>query len=77
MAEVICAKCGSDRVLGNGFFELQGASGMSITFATESTLFALRKASSPLNLHVCVDCGYTEMYAKDTEKLRQAFPPPA
>jgi len=70
-----CAKCGGSPVIEEARVVVQGEGEMDVKLRVDAHPDAklFKHASrTPLKAFICVNCGYTEFYAKDPASLAEA-----
>lgn len=70
-----CLKCGSNRMVPNAMFYDEGPL-KAVFDANPSAWFFKGRVKSELRAVICGDCGFTELYVSNPEKIYEAFQPP-
>ena len=76
MAQEVCAKCGSPKVVPNVPIRDQGDGGADLyAMFSENPKALLNKKRTlhKLSAKICCNCGYSEVYASDLDTLYAAY----
>ena len=76
MSQEVCAKCNSDKIIPNVTILDSGDGGDDLSAIFDENPKALlnkKRTFHKLSAKICGNCGYTEIYAADFDKLFSAY----